>query len=72
MTTETLERITHEVEQLTPEEQAQLAEYLEDLADIRAADEIKAKIAAGEDEIIPLDQAVAELEAKWASERDAA
>ncbi len=70
MTTETLERITHEVEQLTPEEQAQLAEYLEDLADIRAANEAKARLASGEDELIPLEQAIAESEAIW-SERDA-
>ena len=70
MTTETLARITHEVEQLTPEEQAQLAEYLEDLADIRAANEAKARLASGEDVLIPVEQAIAESEAIWA-ERDA-
>ncbi len=58
MSTETLKRITHEVEQLTPEEQAQLAEYLEDLADIRAADEAKAE--GGQN--MPLREALAEIE----------
>lgn len=72
MPTATYETIVQEVEQLTPEEQARLIEYLEELADIRAYDAVKASLAAGEDEIIPLDQAIAELEAKWASERDAA
>lgn len=72
MTTATYDSITEAIERLTPEEQARLMEFLEDLADIRAADEIQAKIATGEEEVIPLDQAVAELEAKWARERDAA
>ena len=71
MATETFERIAHAVEQLTPEEQARLMEYLEDLADARAYDVAKARLASGEDELIPLDQAIAESEAVWA-QRDAA
>ena len=66
MASATYDTILHEVERLTPEDQARLMEYLEDLADIRAADEAKARIASGEDELIPLDQAIAESEAAWA------
>lgn len=43
MATATFDTITHDVEKLTPEEQARLMEYLEDLADVRAYDAAKAK-----------------------------
>ena len=70
MASATFDTITQEVEKLTPEEQIRLMEYLEDLADIRAADRAKARLAAGEDELIPIEQAIAESEAAWAH-RDA-
>ncbi len=41
-----------------------LLEEIEDAADVRAYDEAKAALAAGEDEVIPLDQVVAEYEAR--------
>ena len=63
MATETFERITHEVEQLTPEEQARLMEYLEDLADVRAADEAKAE--GGQN--MPFREALAEIERERAA-----
>jgi hypothetical protein len=71
MTTATYDSVAKDAERLTPEEQARLMAHLEDLADIRAADEAKARLASGDDELIPLDQAIAESEAAWAA-RDAA
>jgi hypothetical protein len=61
--TVTFERITSEVEQLTPEEQARLMEYLEDLADISAADEAKAE--GGQNK--PFREALAEIERERAA-----
>ena len=63
MATETFERITHEVEQLTPEEQARLMEYLEDLADVRAYDAAKAKPS----DTLTWDEAMAEIERERAA-----
>lgn len=43
------------------EEYQQLLEAAEDLADLRAADEALREIESGEDEVIPLEQAVQEI-----------
>jgi hypothetical protein len=43
-------------------EYERLIEALEDLADLRAADEILEAIARGEEELLPLDEAVHEME----------
>jgi len=43
------------------EEYERLIETLEDLEDIRAYDEAKATLERGEDEVIPLDQAMREI-----------
>ena len=43
-------------------EYERLMEALEDLADLRAADETLEAIARGEEELLPLDQAVHEME----------
>lgn len=42
-------------------EYERLMEDLEDLADLRAADEALREIQSGEDEVIPLEQAVREI-----------
>ncbi|MDQ4126715.1 MAG: type II toxin-antitoxin system Phd/YefM family antitoxin [Actinomycetota bacterium] len=44
------------------EEYERLIEALEDLEDIRLYDEAKAEIERGEDEVIPLEQAVRQIE----------
>ncbi len=44
-----------------------MLDELEDLYDIREADAVRAAIAAGEQEVIPLAQLEAELEAHWAA-----
>ncbi len=43
-------------------EYERLTEALEDLADLRAADEALDAIARGEEELLPLDEAVREIE----------
>ena len=43
-------------------EYERLMEALEDLADLRAADETLEAIARGEEELLPLDEAVHEME----------
>ena len=43
------------------QEYERLMEALEDLADLRAADEALREIESGEDEVIPLEQAVREI-----------
>jgi PHD/YefM family antitoxin component YafN of YafNO toxin-antitoxin module len=47
---------------LPVEEYERMVEALEDLEDIRLYDEAKAEIERGEDEVIPLEQAVREIE----------
>ena len=47
---------------LPVEEYERLIEALEDLEDARAYDEAKAELERGEDEVIPLDQAIREIE----------
>jgi PHD/YefM family antitoxin component YafN of YafNO toxin-antitoxin module len=44
------------------EEYERLIAELEELEDARAADEVRAAIARGEDEFIPFDQAMQEIE----------
>ncbi len=63
MTTATYEAALELAQRLTPEEQLQLIEALEDAADVAAYDAAKARIDAGEDEVIPFEQALAEIEA---------
>lgn len=46
---------------LDVKEYERLMEALEDLADLRAADEALREIESGEDEVIPLEQAVREI-----------
>jgi PHD/YefM family antitoxin component YafN of YafNO toxin-antitoxin module len=46
---------------LDVQEYERLKEALEDLADLRAADEALREIESGEDEVIPLEQAVREI-----------
>jgi len=43
-----------------------MLDELEDLYDIREADTVWSAIAAGEEEVVPLAQLEAELEAHWA------
>ncbi len=47
---------------LDVQEYERLMEALEDLADLRAADEALEAIARGEEELLPLDEAVREME----------
>ncbi len=47
---------------LDVQEYERLMEALEDLADLRAADEALQAIARGEEEILPLDEAIREME----------
>ncbi|GAC1640760.1 MAG: hypothetical protein NVS4B8_08550 [Herpetosiphon sp.] len=63
MATATFDTIIQDVEKLTPEEQARLMEYLEDLADIRAADDAKAEGR----ETLPFNEAIAEIERERAA-----
>lgn len=44
------------------EEYERLLEAAEDLADLRAADEALREIESGEDEVLPLDEAIREME----------
>jgi PHD/YefM family antitoxin component YafN of YafNO toxin-antitoxin module len=46
---------------LDVQEYERLMEALEDLADLRAADEALREIESGEDEVIPLERAVREI-----------
>jgi PHD/YefM family antitoxin component YafN of YafNO toxin-antitoxin module len=48
-----------------------LMEVLEDLADLRAADETLEAIARGEEELLPLDEAVQEMEEERSRLREA-
>ena len=52
-------------------EYERLMEALEDLADLRAADETLEAIARGEEELLPLDEAVHEMEEERSSLREA-
>ncbi len=47
---------------LDVKEYERLVEALEDLADLRAADEALEAIARGEEELLPLDEAIREME----------
>ena len=52
-------------------EYERLMEALEDLADLRAADEALHAIARGEEELLPLDEAVREMEEERSRLREA-
>ena len=52
-------------------EYERLMEALEDLADLRAADETLEAIARGEEELLPLDEAVHEMEEERSRLREA-
>jgi len=52
-------------------EYERLVEALEDLADLRAADETLQAIARGEEELLPLDEAVHEMEEERSRLREA-
>ena len=52
-------------------EYERLMEALEDLADLRAADEALEAIACGEEELLPLDEAVNEMEEERSRLREA-
>jgi hypothetical protein len=52
-------------------EYERLMEALEDLADLRAADETLQAIARGEEELLPLDEAVHEMEEERSRLREA-
>jgi PHD/YefM family antitoxin component YafN of YafNO toxin-antitoxin module len=52
-------------------EYERLMEALEDLADLRAADETLESIARGEEELLPLDEAVHEMEEERSRLREA-
>lgn len=52
-------------------EYERLMEALEDLADLRAADEALQAIAYGEEELLPLDEAVQEMEEERSRLREA-
>ncbi len=47
---------------LDVEEYERMVEELEELEDIRAAEEVRAAIARGEEELIPFEQAMREIE----------
>jgi len=51
------------------EEYEQMVEELEDVADARAADEVRAAVARGEDEFIPYEQAREEIARRRAAKR---
>jgi hypothetical protein len=52
-------------------EYERLMEALEDLADLRAADETLQAISSGEEELLPLDEAVQEMEEERSRLREA-
>lgn len=52
-------------------EYERLMEALEDLADLRAADEALEAIARGEEEVLPLDEAIREMEEERSRLREA-
>ena len=54
---------------LPVEEYERLMEELEDLADARAADEMRSAIARGEDEFIPYEQTREEIARRRAADR---
>jgi PHD/YefM family antitoxin component YafN of YafNO toxin-antitoxin module len=54
---------------LPVEEHERMVEALEDLEDARAADEVRAAVARGEDEFIPYEQARKEIAEKRAAKR---
>jgi hypothetical protein len=56
---------------LDVKEYERLIEAMEDLADLRAADEALEAIARGEEEILPLDEAIREMEAERSRLREA-
>lgn len=56
---------------LDVKEYERLLEALEDLADLRAADEALEAIARGEEEILPLDEAIREMEEERSRLREA-
>ncbi len=56
---------------LDMQEYQRVMEALEDLADLRAADEALEAIARGEEEILPLDEAVREMEEERSRLREA-
>jgi hypothetical protein len=62
------EDVLRGAQQLTPEEQLRLIEDLEELADIAAYDAAK---AADDDEVIPIEQAIAEYEERQSRRRAA-
>ena len=65
MTAVTFETVLDLARQLPLEEQSRLiAELEEDAADIAAYDEAKAALASGDEEIIPFEQAMAEIDAE--------
>jgi PHD/YefM family antitoxin component YafN of YafNO toxin-antitoxin module len=51
------------------EEYERMVEELEDVADARAADEVRAAVARGEDEFIPYEQAREEIARRRAAKR---
>ncbi len=51
------------------EEYERMVEKLEDIEDARAADEVRAAVARGEDEFIPYEQAREEIARRWAAKR---
>lgn len=56
---------------LDVKEYERLMEALEDLADLRAADEALEAIARGEEELLPLDEAISEMEGERSRLREA-
>ena len=56
---------------LDMKEYERLVEALEDLADLRAADEALEAIARGEEEILPLGEAIREMEVERSQLREA-
>jgi hypothetical protein len=65
MTTARYETVLEQAQRLPPAEQERLMAALEELADMRAYD--AAVAAQAGEELIPLDQAIAEIEAEWAA-----
>ena len=54
---------------LPVEEYERMVEALEDLEDARAADEVRAAVARGEDEFVPYEQARKDIAEKRAAKR---
>ncbi len=50
-------------------EYERMVEELEDLEDVRAADEVRAAVARGEDEFVPYEQARKDIAAKRTAKR---